>query len=52
MHRRKANEENKNKLVYIQQKTNQDQDIQSAIASAIDVYFQQLQKEKDRLAWI
>lgn len=41
-------EENKRKLGYIQQKTNQD--LQSAIASAIDAYFQQLQKQKDPLA--
>ena len=41
-------EENKKQLRYIQQKTKQD--MQSAIASAIDLYFQQLQKEKDPLA--
>jgi alpha-D-ribose 1-methylphosphonate 5-triphosphate synthase subunit PhnG len=33
-------EENKKKLGYIQQKTKQD--MQSAIAAAIDAYFQQL----------
>ena len=41
-------EENKMKLGYIQRKTKQD--MQSAIAAAIDAYFQQLQKEKDPLA--
>ncbi len=41
-------EENKKKLGYIQQTNNQD--MQSAIAAAIDAYFQQLQKERDPLA--
>jgi len=41
-------EENKRKFGYIQQKTNQY--LHSAIASAIDVYFQQLRKQKDPLA--
>lgn len=41
-------EENRKKLGYIQQTNNQD--MQSAIASAIDAYFQQLQNEKRTLA--
>jgi hypothetical protein len=41
-------EENKKKLEYIQQTTRQD--IQASITAAINLYFQQIQKEKDPLA--
>ena len=41
-------EENKKKLEYIQQNTRQD--IQASITAAINLYFQQIQKEKDPLA--
>jgi hypothetical protein len=41
-------EENKKKLEYIQKNTRQD--IQASITAAINLYFQQIQKEKDPLA--